>query len=259
MKIHLPDGWCQANFWVTPRSARYYQQEQTHWVRWLQTKQSLSTWNGSQENMTPPTLMAFSSHSLWWEWDQHMRFQLDVGRDIQKTGWRESPSEGSINAHALTVSAFCLLWEGKKLMRAPLTEVAAVSVLHWSTDQKKKRKKTKICNTSGHLCTIIHYKSCTHCCPLCWIYSPDPCWERKKKNQWWLHDFEVTGTDGAAGILTQSAANRRKYRDMRSVTADYTWKPRCEAERAGGAISSAGKSISNSITSVPTFESEPCD
>lgn len=43
---------------------------------------------------------------------------------------------------------------------------------------------------------------------------------------------EVTGTDGAAGILTQAAANGRKYRDVRSVTADFTRKPRCEAERA---------------------------
>lgn len=70
---------------------------------------------------------------------------------------------------------------------------------------------------------------------------------------------EVTGTDGAAAILTQSAANGRKYRDMRSVTADYTRKARCEAERAGGAVPSAGKSVSNSITSVPTFESGPRD
>lgn len=68
---------------------------------------------------------------------------------------------------------------------------------------------------------------------------------------------EVTGTKRAAGILTQSAANRRKYRDARSVTAGYTRKARCEAGRA--AIASAAKSISKSITSVPTFESEPCD
>lgn len=70
---------------------------------------------------------------------------------------------------------------------------------------------------------------------------------------------EVTGTDGAAGILKQSAANHRKCRKVHSLTAGYTRKPRCEAERAGGAISSAGKSISNSIASVPTFETEPCD
>lgn len=43
---------------------------------------------------------------------------------------------------------------------------------------------------------------------------------------------EVTGTDGAAGILTQAAANGSKYRDVRSITADFTRKPRCEAERA---------------------------
>lgn len=76
---------------------------------------------------------------------------------------------------------------------------------------------------------------------------------------WLVATSEVSGTDGAAGILTQSAANRRKYRDVRSITAGYTREPCCEAERAGGAISSARKSLSKNITSVPTFESEPCD
>lgn len=142
------------------------------------------TRNASQENMTPPTLTASSSHGLWREWDRHMRFQLDAGPDLQTTGCIESLSESWISQYAQTVSAFCLLWEEMKLMRAPLTEVVAVSSDPLKHKPKKKRlrshKRTSVQSfMTNRALAASRYARFTH-----WMLVG-----KEKRNQWWLHDL----------------------------------------------------------------------
>lgn len=212
-----------------------YQQAQSHRVRWSHRAQSLSTW---KEEMTTCRRRCLSAPPVG-------EASACVCRSPQSET-RGKQAAGRVHPRAplmrMTVSALCLLWEGMDLMRLPVTEVVAVSVLHGSTGQKKIQKHS----TSGQLCTIIHYKSCTDCCccPLCWICSLDPCGGKKGNLSDGLHDllWPLRSRVQSEQLGSwQSAATRRKYSDQRSVTADYTRNPRRQAARAGGLISSAGK------------------
>lgn len=215
-----------------------YQQAQSHRVRWSHRAQSLSTWKGE---MTTCRRRCLSAPPVG-------EASACVCRSLQSET-RGKQAAGRVHPRAplmrMTVSALCLLWEGMDLMRLPVTEVVAVSVLHGSTGQKKNTKtQHKRAALHNHSLQVVHW--------LLLLLLPvldllvGPMWGKKGNLSDGLHDllWPLRSRVQSEQLGSwQSAATRRKYSDQRGVTADYTRNPRRQAARAGGLISSAGKKL----------------
>lgn len=70
---------------------------------------------------------------------------------------------------------------------------------------------------------------------------------------------EVTGTDGADRIPDTVCSESQEVQRCAQRYGRLHQKALLWGRASRGAISFAGKRISNSLTRVPTSESEPCD
>lgn len=231
-----------------------YQQAQSHRVRWSHRAQSLSTW---KEEMTTCRRRCLSAPPVG-------EASACVCRSPQSET-RGKQAAGRVHPRAplmrMTVSALCLLWEGMDLMRLPVTEVVAVSVLHGSTGQKKNTKtQHKRAALHNHSLQVVHWLLLL---PPVLDLLVGPMWGKERKPQWWATwlavTSEVTGTVWAAGILTVCSHSQEVQRSAQRHGRLHQKPPPSGSEGRRTYFICREKSFSNRVTSVPTFEREPCE